>query len=198
MSRQRKLVPLEKYLVSGVHIGTRQKMKDMSEFIYKLRPDGLAVMNIQKIDERLRVVSRFLSRYEPGEVLVVAARETAKKPIRKFAEATGCTPCIGRFMPGTLTNPSYEKYTEPKVVFVNDPIADKQCITEAMTVGIPIVSLCDTNHIKENIDLIIPANNKGKKSLGLVYWIIAKEILIERGVLPPDAEYEVPVEEFGG
>lgn len=198
VTNQKKLVAVEKYLVSGVHIGTRQKMKDMEEFIYKIRPDGLAVMNLQTIDERLAVAANFLSKFEPAKILVVAARETAKQPVEKFAEVVGATSIIGRFMPGTLTNPSYEKYAEPDVVFINDPIADKQAVNEAIDIGIPIVSLCDTNHVKENIDLIIPANNKGKKSLALLYWVLAKEVLNNRGVLPPSGELEVSVETFGG
>ena len=196
--KQSRLVAAEEYLVSGVHIGTRQKMRDMDEFIYKIRPDGLAVMNLQKIDERLRIVSKFLARYEPAKVLVIAARDTAKKPVKMFAEVTGMVAVVGRFMPGTLTNPSYEEYKEPELAFINDPIADRQALTECLERGIPIVSLCDTNHLKENVDLIIPANNKGKKSLALIYWILAREILVERGIIAEPDQFEKSVEDFGG
>jgi small subunit ribosomal protein S2 len=84
---------------------------------------------------------------------------------------------VGRFIPGTLTNPQYRNFTEPDVVIVTDPIGDAQAVKEAVDVGIPVIGMCDTNNMTMNIDLIIPTNNKGRKALALIYFLLAREIL---------------------
>ncbi len=175
------LVAPDDYLAAGVHIGTQIKTGDMKKFIFKVRQDGLYVLDIRKLDERIRVAAKFLSRYEPSKILLVAARQYAQKPIQMFSKAVGTDYIIGRFIPGTLTNPMLKEYREPDVVFVNDPAIDRQAVSEATIVGIPVVALCDTNNSAADIDLIIPTNNKGRKALALVYWLLAREILKLRG-----------------
>ncbi len=175
------LVAPDDYLAAGVHIGTQIKTGDMKRFIFKVRQDGLYVLDIRKLDERIRIAAKFLSRYEPSKILLVAARQYAQKPIQMFSKAVGTDYIIGRFIPGTLTNPMLKEYREPDVVFVNDPAIDRQAVSEATIVGIPVVALCDTNNSAADIDLIIPTNNKGRKALALVYWLLAREILKLRG-----------------
>lgn len=192
------LVPLDTYLAAGVHIGTQRKLKDMSKFVYKVRSDGLSVLDVGAIDKRIGLAASFLAHYKPERVLVVCARDVGKKPAKKFAELIGARHIVTRFMPGSLTNPSYEHYFEPDVLFVADPGADKQAILEALKINIPIVALCDTNNMTQNIDFILPINNKGKKSLSLVYWLLAREVLKKRGVLKKDSEYKMTVEDFEG
>jgi small subunit ribosomal protein S2 len=192
------LVKFEQYLAAGVHIGTKEKKKDMAEFIYNIRTDGLAVLNVQKIDQRIRISARFLSRLDPKDILLVSSRETARIPVTKFSEVIGNHLRIGRFMPGSLTNPNYKEYIEPKVVFVVDPTLDKQATIEAFTQGIPIMAICDSNNFRSYVDFIIPGNNKGKKALALTFWILAREILKEKGEISQDHEFQVPLEEFGG
>jgi len=174
------LIPPDEYLAAGVHIGTQIRTGDMKKFIYKVRPDGLYVLDIKKLDERIRIAGKFLARFE--KILAVSARQYGQKPVMMFARAIGCDYVIGRFIPGTLTNPMLKEYREPDVVIVTDPAIDGQAVEEASRVGIPVVALCDTNNSTANVDLVIPTNNKGRKALALVYWLLAREVLRNRGV----------------
>lgn len=190
------LLPLEVMLSSGVHIGSTVKTAHMEPFIYKVRSDGVNILNIIRINERIQIAARFLSRFEPSDVYVVSSRVHARTPISKFCELTGFKPIVGRFLPGTFTNPSLKTYVEPKVVLVVDPRADEQAVVEASKVGIPVVSLVDTDNTLSNVDLAIPCNNKGRRSLAMIFWLLAREVLRARGELPPDGNLEVSVEEF--
>jgi small subunit ribosomal protein S2 len=176
------LVPVEEYLAAGVHIGTQQKSKDMKRFIYRVRGDGLYILDIRETDERIKTAAKFLSQFEPGKILVVTSRQYGQYPAKKFAETIGGTAVTGRFIPGMLTNQNLERYMEPGVVVVTDPIGDSQAIREAVQSGIPIVALCDTNNMTSFIDLVIPTNNKGRKALSMVYYLLTKEMLHLRGI----------------
>ncbi len=170
------LVPIDEYLAAGVHIGTQQKTENMMKFVYRVRTDGLYVLDIQATDERIRLAAEFLSKYEPQRVLVVSARQYGQFPAKMFAKAIGAKSMVGRFIPGLLTNPKIEQFCEPDVVIVTDPTGDAQVIKETVNIGIPVVALCDTNNMTSNVDLVIPTNNKGRKALSLVYWLLAREI----------------------
>lgn len=190
------LIPLDKYLASGIHIGTQIKTKIMEQFIYRVRPDGLYVLDIKKTDERIRIAAKFLARFNPEKILVVSARQYGQRPAEKFASLIRAKAIVGRFVPGTLTNPTYKKYIEPDIVLVTDPRADMQAVKEATKTRIPVVALCDTDNNAANIDLIIPTNNKGRKALSTIYWLLTREVLRERGELAADADLPVSVEEF--
>jgi len=176
------LVPVEEYLAAGIHIGTQQKSKDMKRFIYRVRGDGLYILDIRETDERIKTAARFLSQYEAPKILVVTSRQYGQYPARKFAETIGGTAATGRFIPGMLTNQNLNGYMEPEVVVVTDPIGDSQAIKEAVQCGIPIVALCDTNNMTSYIDLVIPTNNKGRKALSMVYYLLTREMLRIRGI----------------
>lgn len=178
--KEETLIPSTDYLASGIHIGTQQKTGDMKRFIYQARPDGLYLLDIRQMDERLRRAAKFLANYDPKTILVVAAREYGHQPVRMFAEVTGASANVERFIPGTLTNPDSAHFVEPAVLVVTDPMTDEQALKEAVSIGIPIVALCDANNSTSNIDLIIPTNNKGRKALATVYWLLAREMLRER------------------
>ena len=190
------LIDMDQYLSSGVHIGTRQKTGAMVPYIYRVRPDGLYVLDVRKTDERIRFAGRLLARYEPERVLAVSARQYGQRPVQKFGEVTRATAIIGRLIPGTLTNPSYKGYMEPNALVITDPLADEQPLREAAEVGIPVIGLCDTDNETADIDLVIPTNNKGRKALALVYWLLARQVLRERGEITSDQDFEFSVEEF--
>lgn len=190
------LVPEDDYLTSGVHIGTQQKSADMKPFIYKVRTDGLYVLDIKQTDARIRHAAHFLSHYDPKEILVVAARQYGQKPARVFAKAVGCLAFPGRFVPGSLTNPELRQYIEPKAVLVTDPAADQQALREAVVAGIPVVALCDANNETKYVDLVIPTNNKGRRALATVYWLLARELLKRRGTLASEEAFELTVDDF--
>ncbi|MFQ3292949.1 MAG: small subunit ribosomal protein S2 [Halobacteriales archaeon] len=178
------LIPVEDYLGAGVHIGTQQKTKDMDRFIHRVRTDGLYVLDVSRTDQRIRTAADFLSNYSPEQILVTSSRQYGRFPAEKFAEAVGARARTGRFIPGTLTNPKYEGYIEPDVVVVTDPIGDSQAVKEAITVGIPVIAMCDSNNSTSNVDLVVPTNNKGRKALSVVYWLLANETLDRRGAEP--------------
>ena len=184
------LIPLEDYLTNGIHVGLKYRTSDMRPYIYKVRPDKLCVFDVAMIDERLRVAANFIAQYEPEEVMFVSNRIYGKKPLKRLHDYTGYDVIIKRYVSGTLTNPNIKDYREPKLIMVTDPTADRQVIEEASSVGIPIISICDTNTRAKNIDFMIPGNNKGKNSVGIMYWILAREILKNRGVEKFDATYE--------
>jgi len=190
------LVSQDVYLKSGIHIGTKFKTKYMSKFIYKTRPDGLSVLNLQKIDERIRIAANFLSQYKPKDILVVSRRENGWKAVKKFGKLMGCQFFAGRYPPGILTNSNLKNYIEAKVLLVTDSWPDRNSIADAIKIGIPVVALCDTNNQTNNIDFVIPCNNKGKKSLGLFFYILARELMRSKGELGENEELDVPLEDF--
>ena len=190
------LLPQDVLLSAGVHIGTKIKTKDMEPFIYRVRGDGLFVLDIKKIDERIRIAAKFLSRFDPPRIAATAVRLYAREPVAKFCEVTGAIPIIGRFIPGLLSNPLYPGRIEPDVMLVSDPRADAQAIRESTKIGIPVVALCSTDNDFTNIDLVIPTNNKGRRALAVIYWLLARQVLRERGELPPDGDLSIPIEDF--
>ena len=195
-TEQSLLVAEDLYLTSGVHIGTQQKSADMRRFIFKVRNDGLYVLDIKSTDERVRVAANFLSRIDPERTLVVCQRQYGQKPARMFAQNIGAKSMVGRFVPGTLTNPLLPTFFEPDVIVVTDPSADQQALREAVNIGIPVVALCDANNDLKYVDLSIPANNKGRRSLALVYWLLTREVLRSKKVITKDDEFNLELDEF--
>lgn len=190
------LVPEETYMTSGVHIGTRQKTSDIKDFIYKVRNDGLYIIDVKKTDERIRNAAKFLVKYNPSKVLVVSVRLYGQKPIKKLGEFTGMQIVEGRFRPGILTNPNSKDFLEPEIILLTDPLADIQALHEAENIGIPVIALCDTNNETKFIDFIIPTNNKGRRALALIYWLLTKEILKARNEIKTDEEFTATMEDF--
>jgi small subunit ribosomal protein S2 len=190
------LLPRDTLLSAGIHIGTRMKTLDMEPFIYRVRPDGLFVLDVKKTDDRIRTTAKFLSRYEPSKVAIAATRLYAHEPVKMYCKLTGATPLIGRFIPGQLSNPQYSHRIDPEVILVCDPRADAQAVKEASTVGIPIVALCSTDNEFSGVDLVIPTNNKGRRALAVIFWLLARQVLRERGELGPDKDPPVTIEDF--
>jgi small subunit ribosomal protein S2 len=190
------LVAEDLYLTSGVHIGTQQKSADMRRFIFKVRNDGLYVLDIKSTDDRIRVAANFLAGYEPSRILVVCQRQYGQKPARTFAKNIGAKSMVGRFVPGTLTNPHLPTYFEPDVIVVTDPSADQQALREAVNIGIPVLALCDANNDLKFVDLAIPANNKGRRSLALVYWLLTREVVKAKNIITKDEEFSLELDEF--
>ncbi len=187
-------MPYEEYLSAGMHIGTKQQTKQMKKFIYKTREDGLAILDLQTIENKIKLAGKFLAKF--NKIMVVSRKSVAWKPIIKFAEAVNGKANTGRFLPGTITNPNFPGYYQPEVLLVTDPLIDSQAIEEAIKMRIPIISLCDTSNETSSIDFIIPVNNKGRKSLSMVYWLLAREIQKNRGIIKEDGEFKYKPEEF--
>ena len=182
------LVPHETYEVHKVHIGALQKSADMKPFLSAEPGDGsgLHLIDLEQTDARMRVVTQFLNRYDASRILVVSARQYGQRPARKFAQAIGAMHIVGRFIPGTLTNPRLRTYIEPELILVTDPQADQQSLSEAVSTGLPVVAICDANNTLRNVDICLPANNKGRQSLSLIYWLLSREVLKARGTMDDD------------
>jgi small subunit ribosomal protein S2 len=190
------LVPNDTYLKAGIHIGTKFKTKFMSEFIYKTRPDGLSVLNVQKIDERIKLMANMLAQHEPEDILIVSRRENGWLPVKMFGKVTGVKFFAGRYPPGVMTNSNLKNFLQPKIVVVTDAWPDRNAVIDAVKMGIPVIALCDTNNQANNIDLVVPCNNKGKKSLGLLFYIVAKEFLKNKGTIKKDEDFKHTIEDF--
>lgn len=188
MAEENFLISQEQYLKAGIHIGTKFKTKYMEKFIYKTRPDGLSVLNLRQIDNRILNAAKMLSNYEPEDILVVSRRENGWDAVKLFAKLTGVKFFAGRYPPGILTNPNLDIYIEPKILLVTDAWPDRNAVNDALSVGIPIIGLCDTNNQSNNLDLVVPCNNKGKKSLGLFFFILMREFLKAKGKIKSDEE----------
>ena len=193
MAEEEFLVPLDQYLKAGLHIGTKYKTKYMEPFIYKVRPDGLSILNIQKINKRLKILAEFLARYNPEEILVIGRRENSWKALRSFSQVTGIKIFTERYSPGVLLNLALEDFMEINLLLVVDPFPDKNVIDDALKLGIPVLALCDTNNTANELDLVVPCNNKGRKSLGLVFYILAREYLKLRKI----GDIKLKPEDFG-
>lgn len=190
------LLPIEVFLSAGIHIGTRINTKDMMPFIYRVRPDGLFVLDIKKIDARIRMAAKFIVKFDPTKVLTVSSRLYGRTPVKKFCDTTRTLPILGRFLPGILSNPSHSKHLDADLVVLTDPKADRQALKEASLVGIPTISLCDTEDSFSDIDLVIPVNNKGRKALATVYWLLARQVLRERGEITGDDTLATSIDDF--
>jgi small subunit ribosomal protein S2 len=188
------------YLSCGIHIGTKLLTGDARRFIYRQTNYGLYVIDLTKTDERLQIAARFLSKYiEEGSerVIVTSVRRYGKEPVKKFCEVLGCKAVTTRFIPGSLTNPLIDTYIkDASVVVIVDPHADKVILREAKLARVPVVAIFDTDDTLTGIDLAIPANNRGKKALGLAFWLLARQILLELGKIDSEEEFSYSVEEF--
>ena len=190
------LIDSNEYLKSGIHIGTKFKTKYMADFIYKTRPDGLSVLNLKKIDERIRLAINLLCKYNPQDILILSRRENGWKALKKLHQLTGIRVINGRYPPGILTNPNLTTFTEPKLIMVCDPWTDKNAVDDAGRVGVPVIALCDTNSQSNLLDLVVPCNNKGKKSVGIVFYLVAKEYMKAKGMLNAGEEMTAVLDDF--
>ena len=191
------LVPIEKYLESGIHIGTRIKTGASRRFIFKKRTDNIHIFDIRKIDERIRLSANFLAQFQPEEILVVATRvyaANAAKKMKKFLPEIDIIE--DRFIPGTLTNPALSHYKEPGVILVTDPRGEREALREAGAMNIPTVVLMDSENTAYNADLVVPMNNKGRRSLALYFWLLTRELLVKYGRIKGYDEYKVPLSFF--
>jgi len=196
VSDEELLMPRDALLSAGIHIGTRMKTGDMEQFIYRVRADGLFVLDVKKTDDRIRAAAKFLARFDPAKIAAAASRLYAQEPVSKFCQVTGATAVVGRFIPGLLSNPLYPNRIEPEVLIVSDPRADLQAVKEAASVGIPVVALCSTDNEFAGVDLVIPTNNKGRRALAVVYWLLARQVLRERGELLTEKDLPLTVDDF--
>jgi len=190
------LIPRDQYLAAGIHIGTQIKTQDMLPFIYRITRAGLYVIDIRQTDARMRIAAKFIARFDPNKVVVVSARRYGHNPIMQFAHITNTHAIPGRFIPGTLTNPNARSFRECELLIITDPRADKQALKEAKIAKIPVMSFCDTDNNLSNIDVCVPANNRGRKALALIFWLLTRQVLLEKGEIARPEDFTVDVNSF--
>ncbi len=184
------------YLEAGMHIGTKTKTPGMKRFVYKVREDGLYLLDLGMIDDRIKTSAKLLAGYDPKKVVITASRIYAIAAATKFAEITKTQFSEGRVMPGVFTNPNRKDYIEPDIVLVSDTRNERQAIREARKTNVPVVSLCDTDNWVKFVDVIIPCNNKGRRSLAMVYFLLAREVLKARGEIATNEEFNYKISDF--
>lgn len=183
-------------LATGIRIGTPVRTKTMEQFTARPRPDGLHMIDYAKTLARIDVAGRFIAATGPKNTVVYTSREHGAKAVEKFCELTGAMPRIGRFMPGTFTNPLYPGHLDAELVVVADPMSDTQAIVEAGKLGVPVIAVADTDNVTDDIDLVIPGNNRGRKAIAAIFWLLARATLTHAGLLAADQPMKYTIEDF--
>lgn len=183
-------------LATGIRIGTTVRTKTMEQFTTRPKPDGLHLLDYSKTLQRIDICGKFIAFVGPQNTVVYTSNDYGKMPVEKFCELTGAIAVTGRFMPGTFTNPLYPGHIDAELVVVSDPNSDAQAVTEAGKLGIPVISICDTDNVTDDIDFVIPANNRGRKALAAVFWLLARSVLTQGAVLSMDQQMKYNIDDF--
>ncbi len=183
-------------LATGIRIGTQVRTKTMEQFTTRPRPDGLHLIDYSKTLHRIDVAGKFIAFAGAANTVVYASKDYGRVPVEKFCEVTGAISVTGRFMPGTFTNPLFPGHLDAELVVVADPASDTQALIEAAKMGIPVVAICDTDNITDDVDVVIPGNNRGRKALAAIFWLLARSVETHTGVTSAEQQMKYTIDDF--
>ena len=181
------LVPLEDYVKTGIYLGTKVVTPSMKPFVYRRRADGLAIFNTDIIDEKLKEGIDYLSKFNPEDVILVCKRQSGWRTAEMFSKLTGIRVFTKKYPAGILTNTTLPDFFENELTIVTDSWLDKNALHDTMNVKKKILMICDTNNFAKGADKIIIGNNKSAKSLGIIFYLLARGYCKARGI-----EVEIP------
>lgn len=185
---------MTRFLAASTHLGANNVNFQMENYVFKRRADGVHILHLRKTYEKLLLAARAIAAIEnPSDVYVISSRPMGQRAVLKFARYTGATPIAGRFTPGAFTNQIQAAFREPRLLVVTDPVTDHQPITEASYVNIPVIAFCNTDSPLRYVDVAVPCNNKGTHSVGLMWWMLAREVLRLRGTISRNLPWETDV-----
>jgi small subunit ribosomal protein SAe len=188
---------IRKLLACRVHLGTKNITREMERYAFARRKDGIHVIDLHLTWQKLILAARVLVAIEnPHDICAVSARPYGQRAVLKFAHYTGAQCLAGRFTPGSFTNHIQEKYYQPRIILVQDPRTDHMAVHESTYVNIPVIGFCDTDSPVTNVDLAIPCNNRGAKAVGMLFWMLTREILRMRGTIGRSTPWEIKVDLF--
>ncbi len=179
------LTPLEDYIKTASYLGTKVITPSMRKYVYRRRLDGLAILNTLLVDKKLADAIDFVKQYKPDEWTLVCKREAGWRAAKMFSELTGVRLFTKKYPSGVLTNTMLDNFIETKMIMICDPWLDKNALADAKNIRLPVVGICDTNNHTSDIDIIAIANNKSNKSMGLIFWLFAREYMKAHGIDRP-------------
>ena len=188
------LTSIDDYIKTASYLGTKVITPSMRKYVYRRRLDGLAILNTLLVDKKLASAIDLIKRYKPHEWTLICKREAGWRAVKMFSEITGVRLFTKKYPAGILTNTQLDNFIETKMLMICDPWLDKNALKDAKKVRIPVCGICDTNNHTSDIDVVLIANNKSNKSLGLIFWLLAREYVKAHNI-----KKEVPsLEEFVG
>ena len=185
------LLPLEDYVKSGIYLGTRVVTPGMRQYVYRRRADGLAILNTDTIDEKLKTGIEYLSKFAPQDVIVVCKRQAGWKAVEMFSKITGIRAFMKKYPAGILTNTTLPNFFETELAIIADSWLDKNALLDMLRIKKNVLMLSDTNNMYTGANEIIIGNNKSDKSLGLVFYLLARGYCKAREI-----EADIPNLEF--
>ena len=176
------LVHLDEYVKAGIYLGTRVVTPLMKPFVYRRRADGLAIFNTNLIDEKLKEGIEYLSKFDAKDIILVCKRDAGWKAAEKFGELTGIRIFTKKYPAGILTNIKLPDFFENELTIVTDSWLDKNSLNDTLKVHKKVLMICDTNNFPKGANQVIIGNNKHSKSLGLIFYLLARGYMKAKGI----------------